>query len=418
MGNERSRKVNLSKLPHNKNNRIIWKRSVGCKIPFVYDGIKGTIVIDEWCDDGHIKITIPDYVSNYKITTSGILKGQLGTALGFETGTNFVDFALNVGDIFDNDIKILEQITKVKKSGKYNKKLKYYKCQCLKDGRIWEVSERNLLKKVSRCPYCSNSKVLVGINDINTTHPEIAKLFKNEEDKHKYTAGSHQKVVFKCPICGDEREVVIINAVTHGYTCLKCKDCTSYPNKFVLNVILQIYEKNNLDKQSIIREFPIRWDEHTFVSWKPINKRKKKNMIYDIFLQDKNIIIENQGGQHFVDTNFSKYEQQKENDIQKEFLAKRKGIQYYIKIDCTESKKEYIKRSIMASELPQLLNFKESDIDWDKAEEYARFSLMIRAYILYYKENKTIKEISSEIYIPQNRVEAYIEKVINMGLNL
>ena len=72
----------------------------------------------------------------------------------------------------------------------------------------------------------------------------------------------------------------------------------------------------------------------------------------------------------------------------------------------------------MASELPQLLNFKESDIDWDKAEEYARFSLMIRAYILYYKENKTIKEISSEIYIPQNRVEAYIEKVVNMGLNL
>ena len=42
----------------------------------------------------------------------------------------------------------------------------------------WEAKINNRTASNSGCPYCSNSKVLIGFNDIQTTHPEIA----NEAD--------------------------------------------------------------------------------------------------------------------------------------------------------------------------------------------------------------------------------------------
>lgn len=52
------------------------------------------------------------------------------------------------------------------------------------------------------CPYCSNQKVLVGFNDLNTTHPHIAKEWHPTKNGDKspfdVIAGSHQKVWWIC----------------------------------------------------------------------------------------------------------------------------------------------------------------------------------------------------------------------------
>lgn len=53
----------------------------------------------------------------------------------------------------------------------------------------------------SGCPYCANQKILVGYNDVATTHPLIAlewDLERNVLKPNEVTAGAHRKVWWKC----------------------------------------------------------------------------------------------------------------------------------------------------------------------------------------------------------------------------
>ena len=78
------------------------------------------------------------------------------------------------------------------------------------------------------CPVCAGQKVVSGINDLASQHPEVAAML-SEKDKHiafEVTAGSTKKVVFICPDCKQEFESPIrriINSVNHGHTgCPVC----------------------------------------------------------------------------------------------------------------------------------------------------------------------------------------------------
>ena len=74
--------------------------------------------------------------------------------------------------------------------------------------------------------------VVIGVNDIATTHPHVIELLANKEDAYKYTFGSHKKVLTKCPVCGATKEMVIEDFIRRGVSCKKCGDSISYPNKF------------------------------------------------------------------------------------------------------------------------------------------------------------------------------------------
>jgi Probable Zinc-ribbon domain len=60
----------------------------------------------------------------------------------------------------------------------------------------WEAS---IAKRASGkgCPYCANRQILIGFNDLRTTHPEIAKQ-AYKWDTTKVTAGSGKKFDWKC----------------------------------------------------------------------------------------------------------------------------------------------------------------------------------------------------------------------------
>jgi hypothetical protein len=49
----------------------------------------------------------------------------------------------------------------------------------------------------TKCPYCAGKKILIGFNDLETTHPEIAKD-ADGWNPAEYSAGSHLKVTWKC----------------------------------------------------------------------------------------------------------------------------------------------------------------------------------------------------------------------------
>jgi hypothetical protein len=73
-----------------------------------------------------------------------------------------------------------------------SKKLKW---KCAR-GHIWPATI-NHRTKGSGCPYCANSKVLTGFNDLATTHPDLAKEADGWDPK-TVIAGTHKKLNWKC----------------------------------------------------------------------------------------------------------------------------------------------------------------------------------------------------------------------------
>ncbi len=70
-----------------------------------------------------------------------------------------------------------------------------------------------------KCYVCSNKRILVGVNDLATTHPELANSLVNADPK-KLTAGSGKKLLWKCTI-GHITEAALYSK-TNGNGCRIC----------------------------------------------------------------------------------------------------------------------------------------------------------------------------------------------------
>ncbi len=68
-----------------------------------------------------------------------------------------------------------------------------WKCQ---KGHVWNAIGSNRVAG-KNCPYCSNKKILIGENDLATTHPELAKE-AHGWDPTTVVAGSNKKLAWKC----------------------------------------------------------------------------------------------------------------------------------------------------------------------------------------------------------------------------
>ena len=101
-------------------------------------------------------------------------------------------------------------------------KIKAWKC---KQGHKWEITINSRAStKKTNCPYCSGLKTLVGLNDLMTTHPILAKQadgwnpseFKAGsnvikswkcEKRHKYLSSIEKRAIRgqACPICSNHK---------------------------------------------------------------------------------------------------------------------------------------------------------------------------------------------------------------------
>jgi hypothetical protein len=86
-----------------------------------------------------------------------------------------------------------------------NKKMPW---QCAAFGHEWKatVSDRSGLNETG-CPICSNRKVLVGFNDLQTTHPDLA--MEAVFDPTTIVAGSNKKMPWKCAAQGHKWKAVV-----------------------------------------------------------------------------------------------------------------------------------------------------------------------------------------------------------------
>ena len=132
----------------------------------------------------------------------------------------------------------------------------------------------------NRCPYCSNKKVLVGFNDLSTTHPELSKQWNYKKNDpltpQMFTYGSDKKVWWLCEH-GHSWQATI-NSRVAGKGCPKClkeyqtslteKVFAYYLSKYFFdlkeNVHLKELNRKELDIYIPSIKLAVEYDGHAF----------------------------------------------------------------------------------------------------------------------------------------------------------
>lgn len=253
------------------------------------------------------------------------------------------------------------------------------------------------LTKGNGCSCCSGKIVVVGINDIPTTHPHLVKYFQGGYDEAKlYTKGSNKKINPICPDCErvSSKAKQINKIMRNGIGC-SCSDKRSYPEKFIQSLLQQLHLPFEI-------EYVPKWSQ---------NKR------YDFYIPSLNCIIEAHGRQHYEGFGtYSTYEQEHENDLLKFDLSVINGIEHYIVLDCRKSEINYIKESIMMSKLPKILNFDEDFIDWQECERNTTTNL-VKQISEYKQQNRalTTSQIGEVFGLHASRVGEILKKGNRLG---
>lgn len=301
-----------------------------------------------------------------------------------------ITFRYCIGDIINTkhgSYKIIDYKIHKEKSGR----TAVYVCQCLNDGYIFERRQYEIDKNIG-CPICSHHKIVLGYNTIFDLRPDLIKYFVNIEDTKRYSLYSNEYVWLKCPNCGQTKYMKINSFTIQGFACPQCGDGISYPNKFI-RVFLKQLNINFIPEKSF--------------NW-------LSNRLYDEYLPEYNMIIENHGEQHYDNRNIWGINN-KENDNIKRETAIKNNIKYYIELDCSKSNMLYIKNSILNSELPNILNFKEEDINWEECELKASSSLLIEVCNLWNK-GFSYEEIMKELNISYDTAHVYLRKGRKIGI--
>ena len=419
------KKMFLDDLPKKMNKGkecIDWKNSAGYKVHFIYDDIEGELEILNYIPNNNPKISIKYNNKIFDIQTNNFKKCKIAKIVNKEC----IKFKIEVGtNIKDNkrDLTIINRKYKRKerKDGKIeNEKLYKYHCnKCGFDGsehysiknkqyedELW-IRECHLLNETG-CSCCANQIVVKGINDIATTHPKLIKYFKNKEDIYTHTYSSGDKVIVVCPNCGLEKKSTISDFIYYGFSCPRCGDGISYPEKVMFNVLQQL----NIN---FIKEYNKKHEE-----W--VQKYR-----YDFYfeLNNEKYIIETHGEQHyynnFKNVNSLTLEEIKQNDEYKKQLAIKNGIKNknYIIIDCRKSEIEFIKQNIINSRLNDIFDLKK--IDWTKIGQDSEKSLVKEVCDYWHLhneingENLSTTDLISIFNCSGNTIRIYLKRGTKLG---
>lgn len=92
--------------------------------------------------------------------------------------------------------------------------------KCKEYGHKWSAIISNRVKG-DNCPYCSNRIVLIGFNDLGTTHPHLVKEWNDNEKITSFSKGSKYKAQWKCAL-GHQWTAVIKNRTINKTGCPYC----------------------------------------------------------------------------------------------------------------------------------------------------------------------------------------------------
>nr|WP_276537499.1 zinc-ribbon domain-containing protein [Bacillus infantis] len=241
------------------------------------------------------------------------------------------------------------------------------------------------------CPFCSGRKVLLGYNDLWTTHPHIASLLNDKNRGYEITAGSNRKENFKCAECELVQAKIVWNVNRQGFSCSRCGDGLSYAEKFLFSLLSQI-------GLNFEREKRFDWSDGRY---------------FDFFIPP-NTIVETHGLQHYSEQGFGSLNgrtltEEIKNDQYKLQLAKNNGITNYVILDCKESNMEYLKNSILTSDLSIIYDL--ANIDWKMCNEFSCKNTLLKVACDLWNEGvKSTVAISKRIKVERATVIRYLKK--------
>lgn len=265
-------------------------------------------------------------------------------------------------------------------------------------GHRWQMKPNDILNG-QRCPYCQNRKVLVGYNDLWTTHEYIARLLQNPQDGYEYTYGSKYKTYFTCPFCGNTIFKTIKEVYNRGLACQRCGDSISYPNKFMRAMLSQLSVEN------IVYEYSPSW-------LSPYS--------YDNYFEANGFywVLEADGGLGHGNKKFGSNETDIDGiqrDKIKDEMAQQHNINV-IRIDCNykdENKYTYIKQNVLNSSLSQIVDL--SCVDWDKCHLEALSSLVHKSAEMY-NGGYSIGYIASNLGYNSGTITSWLKQATGIGL--
>lgn len=380
--------IDLNQFPHDNNGNISWKNSIGVVVEFFYNGIRHEMEIIEKVSRNYFKIRVDDFIIDK--AHSDKIKN-----IAFENIFYKPQYVYNIGDVV-RDIQILDQLFLEAKSnhGSGVVHYKWYSCLCLVDGYEFNIREYDLVNGVG-CPVCSGRVVKEGVNDIATTNPELVKFFVNVDDAKKYSKCSNAEVRVRCPNCGFEKTMSLVNLSNSGHvSCDRCSDGISYPNKFAH----QFFEQLSLQYDAYECEYS--------PDWAGLYR-------YDNYIRmndGREIIVEMDGA-------FHKNQNVKDADKKKDELCRQHDIDI-IRIKCdyikTHERYEYIKNNMIDS-LSDYFNLDE--IDWDKCND-AGLSSCFLDVIDFYKQNPKLglEDIASHFGISKGTIYSYLYIGEDLGI--
>lgn len=344
----------LDDIPRNKS-KIDWSNCLEKKIYFIYEDIKDNFIIKHY--NKHKDLLTIEYKNKlFNIKPYSITHCRISRILGIRTK----EFKIEIGQIFKDEKRYLTIIDREYRKNKNGQDKKYYKYHCNKCGaELWAI-ESSLIINNHGCSCCNGKIVVKGINDIATTHPELVKYFVNVKDAYSHTYSSNKKVLMKCINCGYEKYISINNLSKKGFSCSKCSDKISYPEKFMLNLLGQL----NID---------------FIYQYSKVNSVWCGKYKYDFYfkLNGEEYIIETHGVQHYKENSNFKMtlKEVQENDKNKKELATNNGINNnYIVLDCRKSELEFIKNNIINSRLNEIFDL--NTIDWINIDSKSQKSLI------------------------------------------
>jgi hypothetical protein len=308
------------------------------------------------------------------------------------------EFVQNMNDLYGNEYEVIGQYV----NNKTKILIKHKLCEC-------EFSKRpsELLRGKCYCIKCYPNHdvkdVVIGVNDMWTTEPEVAKLLKNHEDGFKFKRTTNQKLLFLCQKCNSEVKIEPYSVKKLGNVpCKICSDGISYPNKFLYNMLQQL----NI---TFIPEYSPEWI-----------KPKSYDCYFEI--NNKKYIIEMDGGLgHGVRVHSHSKKSLNETievDLYKEEQAKLHDISVF-RIDCNYKhvrRFEHITTNIKYSILSEIFDL--SKVDFHQCDLNANSSLLIKSIEMWSLSNHSIDEIAKQLNVCKATVLTYLKQGEKYGLCL
>lgn len=389
--------IDLSSLPKmgGEEGRVYWSKCYNMNVDFCFENIKGTLTIIKSISDK--KCLISYNGKEIEVPKDTLRDCKLAYIVGAKTH-NFKYQLEEIINTKEGQVKILRQYYKHKFKKYYDKtyevKSKCYDIECQICHGIVNEYEEEKIGCLVNCPFCSGFRLLVGFNDMWTTHSEQAKLLKNPDDGYKYMYSANKPILeWVCPICGEIIKKTPNDVAEKGLCCPKCKNMTSYPNRFMYHFIKQLTD--NVEREKIF-------------DWSQSRR-------YDIYF-DNNCICEAHGMQHYEKSGFTtrSLEEEQENDKQKHKLAFKNGIKEYIVIDCRYSDFDFIKNNVINSRFADLYDL--TKIDWIKLENDINNNILIQASNLWNSGIHDPEMLARELDINQNNIHIIMSRAKELGL--